>query len=73
VIGEAARLVSVDAKARYPEIKWADIAGMRNRLIHEYFRVSLQIVWEVTQIDLDPLIAQLEMIALPGEAKEGTG
>jgi uncharacterized protein with HEPN domain len=60
VIGEAARLVSDEAKSIHSEINWEQIKGMRNRLIHEYFRIDLSIVWDVITNDIDTLISQLE-------------
>ncbi len=67
VIGEAARLVSNEGKATHSEIEWDEIAGMRNRLIHEYFRVKLYIVWDAVQNDIGKLIAQLEPLVPPEE------
>ena len=60
IIGEAARRVSQDTREAHPDIPWDQMVGMRNRLIHEYFRVNLTTVWETVQDDLPPLIAQLE-------------
>lgn len=65
VIGEAARLISDESKVAHREIKWDEIAGMRNRLVHEYFRISLEIVWETVENDIAPLIAELESIVPP--------
>lgn len=62
VIGEAARLVSDESKAQYPDIQWRAISGMRNRVIHEYFRVSLDIVWQVVEDELDALIESINKI-----------
>lgn len=70
VIGEAARLVSDEAKANHAEIEWEKIAGMRNRLIHEYFRISLQIVWQVAENDIEPLIEQLQKAISSEEDQE---
>jgi uncharacterized protein with HEPN domain len=67
VIGEAARLVSQQGKAEHPEIDWDDISGMRNRLVHEYFRIKLHLVWEAAQSDIPKLIAQLEPLVPPEE------
>jgi Uncharacterized conserved protein len=59
IIGEAASKVSLEYRSRREDIPWADIIGMRNRLIHVYFDVNLDIVWlTVTQelpMLLDPL------------------
>ena len=60
IIGEAAARVSPEARAAHPEIPWDLMVGMRNRLIHEYFRVDLLVVWETLQQDLPDLIALLE-------------
>ncbi|MFC1961156.1 DUF86 domain-containing protein [Chloroflexota bacterium] len=65
VIGDAVRLMREEAKTRYPTIEWHQIAGMRNRVVHEYFNMRLAIVWKVTQEDIPPLINQLECIVPP--------
>jgi uncharacterized protein with HEPN domain len=44
----------------YPEIPWVDIRGIRNIVIHEYFRVNIEIIWETIQTDLPPLLGQLQ-------------
>jgi uncharacterized protein with HEPN domain len=68
VIGEAARSISEDTKLAHPEVEWEQIAGMRNYIIHEYFRVKLHIVWDTVQNDIAGLIAQLEPL-IPPEAE----
>jgi uncharacterized protein with HEPN domain len=50
IIGEAAGKIFADCKARYPDIPWAQMIGMRNRLTHAYFEIDLDIVWEVVII-----------------------
>ena len=45
IIGEATKNLSKDLKAKYREIPWRDIAGMRDKLIHQYFSVNLELVW----------------------------
>jgi len=62
VIGEAASKVSEPFRHIFPEIAWADAVGMRNRLIHAYFDISLGIIWRTVQEDLPPLISALEGI-----------
>lgn len=47
VIGEATKNLSDDFRDRYPEVEWRSMAGMRDRLIHGYFGVDYEIVWEV--------------------------
>jgi uncharacterized protein with HEPN domain len=55
VIGEATGKIPKDIRMRYPEVPWDEIIRMRNRLIHEYFGVDLDIVWQTIQDDLAPL------------------
>ena len=60
VIGEAARHVSEETRRRFPDIPWKEIAGTRDRLVHGYFDVDLEIVWQITTRDLPPLIKELK-------------
>ncbi len=62
IIGEAASKVSPEIKSIYPGIPWSDMAFMRNRLIHAYFDVDLDVVWETLQKDLPDLMRKLEDI-----------
>ena len=55
VMGEAAKKVSTQARDAHPEIPWKDIAGMRDRVVHDYFGVSLDIVWDVVVNHIPPL------------------
>lgn len=48
-MGEAVKRVSEESKATHPEIPWADLAGFRDVLIHQYFRVDLEIVWALIE------------------------
>lgn len=52
IIGEASRSISSEFREKHKEIHWTEIAGMRNRIVHEYFDVDLEIVWEVAKTDL---------------------
>ena len=67
-IGEAASRVSADTKQAHPEIPWRQVIGMRNRLIHAYFDINLDILWQVVQDDLPELVAQIEPLVPPREA-----
>jgi len=55
IIGEATSKISNEVKLRYPEIPWIDIIGLRNRLMHGYFEVDLEILWNTIIKDLPPL------------------
>jgi len=67
IIGEAARKISVETKSAHPEIPWTDLIGMRNRLVHEYFRIDLQKVWDAVRNDIPRLIALIEPLVPPEE------
>ena len=49
IIGEAAKNLSRKTKSRLSDIPWEDITGMRNKMIHEYFGVDLEIIWKTIQ------------------------
>lgn len=67
-IGEAAARVSESTRAAHAEIPWREIIGMRHRLVHDYFEVDLQKVWDTVRNDIPPLIAILERVVPPEEA-----
>ena len=62
VIGEASKNISEQLKKRYPEVVWKHVTGTRNVMIHAYFRVDLDIVWEIIQKDLPFLKEQMLQI-----------
>ena len=62
IVGEAASRISTDRQKELPQIPWSQVIGMRNRLIHAYFEVNLDIVWDVITDDLPSLIVELEKI-----------
>ena len=62
VVGEAAAQVSPPLRDRHPEISWRGLVGMRNRLIHAYQRVDLDIVWDVVSLELPGIIVTLHAI-----------
>ena len=62
VIGEAVKAIDPALKAAHPEIPWRAIAGIRDRIVHEYFRTNTRRIWDVVQDDLDPLEKALHSI-----------
>jgi uncharacterized protein with HEPN domain len=60
IMGEAANHVSEPCQAKYFQIPWRPIIGMRNRIIHAYFNVDLDIVWQVITQDLGSLLIEVE-------------
>ena len=67
ILGEAASRVSEAAREQSPAIPWDEIIGMRNRLIHAYFDINLDIVWETVQEDLPGLISLIQPLVPPDE------
>lgn len=62
IIGEAARGISAEFRQAHPDLPWKGMIGIRDRLIHGYFDVNLDVVWETVTQDLPGLISQLEKI-----------
>jgi len=55
IIGEAVKNISQSLKNKHPEIQWKEIAGTRDKMIHHYFGVDLNIVWDIVKINLPDL------------------
>ena len=62
VMGEAVKKIPLEIREKYQEIPWKYIAGMRDKLIHEYHGVDLEIVWEVVEKEIPPLKPKFEKI-----------
>jgi uncharacterized protein with HEPN domain len=62
IIGEAAKKLSEDVKARQSDIEWRKISGMRDRLIHDYFGVDYTIVWDVATTKLPELRVKFQAL-----------
>ena len=62
IIGEAARNIPSEMQARSPDIPWAEMRGMRHRIVHEYLTVDTTIVWQTISEDLPPLIPLLQAL-----------
>ncbi|MBN2379568.1 DUF86 domain-containing protein [candidate division WOR-3 bacterium] len=62
IIGEAGNQISSSLRDKYPHLPWKQMTDMRNRLIHAYFNVDYDIVWDTVSNDLPQLITELEKI-----------
>lgn len=62
IIGEASKKIHPEIKLKYPLIDWFKITGLRNRLIHEYFGIDYDIVWQVLETEIAPLKESIEII-----------
>ena len=62
VIGEAVRCIPADTRKKYPRIPWSVMAGMRDRLIHDYMGVNLMVVWKTATEDLPAIEPELRKI-----------
>ena len=67
IIGEAVRGISPEFRDSYPDLPWKKMIGMRDRLVHGYFDINLDVVWETVSDDLPSLIVQLEKILAPAD------
>ena len=66
ILGEAAKRLSADFRALHPDVPWSDMAGMRDKLIHEYEAVDVEEVWSTATRDIPELLAWLTPL-LPQE------
>ncbi len=62
IIGEAVRSIDPATRQRYAAVPWRQISGMRNILVHDYFRINQQIVWETVEKDLPAFKSQILQI-----------
>lgn len=62
IIGEATKKLSANLRNQYPHIPWKAIAGMRDKLIHDYFDVNPETVWDTAVIDIPELLPQIKEI-----------
>lgn len=62
IVGEAANRVTTTTRLQYPNIPWSQIVSLRNRLIHGYDTINLDILWKILSEDLPTLITELDRI-----------
>ncbi len=67
VVGAAASRTSAVFREAHPEVPWAQIIGMRNRIVHDYEDVNLDVVWRVVTEDVEALVAALDHIVPPAQ------
>ncbi len=70
VIGEAARHIPLRIRRRHPQVSWQDMVGMRNKLIHQYYGVDMEVLWRTVQEDLPPLVVQIRRMLTEMETVE---
>ncbi len=62
IVGEAAAQVSEAGRAEFPAVPWPQIIGMRNRLVHAYFDINQNVLWDTVQLALPALLIQLRAL-----------
>ena len=64
VIGEATKKLPMSLRGKYPDVPWKHMAGMRDKLIHEYFGIDKQMIWQVVQKHIPKILPSIKEISI---------
>ena len=71
IMGEAVKSLSEEIRTNHPDIPWKNIAGTRDRLIHDYFGVNIDIVWNIVRYEIPDLSSKVKIILQPMQEETG--